>query len=449
MCTSCTHAGLDTLLGGGTAILDHIFTRDIEDVAAAVAAYRALGIRCFLALMLGDTADETPLGSFSNYIACCNNAPQRNAAASCGCGGLGPGGLLREVPNSFDPAKTEAAAALWEEAVLRFHKPEEGINIAVGPQSCYAASTELFRRAAELRRKYGLCGHTHLLETRSQALQSRQYFGAEGAVGMLKSTGFLELPGTTLAHSVWLDDSDIAAVAAAGATIVHNPLSNLRLGSGVAPIHKYLAAGVNIALGCDGAASSDGQNMLEVMKVSSTLHTLSTPEYRSWPEPKAVVAWATAGGYAGVDMAGRAGVIAVGAQADVCLYDLTALSMLPRTDPVGMLVLGNHTSGGGPLGSALQHCWVRGRRVISDGMPATCDVKALRSALAGAYRHVRGQASTDPRAHPQTAAAEVEYRAATGLDGTMRRGAAHAAADAALLDGYASSRVLDERTSFP
>lgn len=199
-------------MGGATAIMDHIFVRDIADVEAAVKAYRSLGIRCWLALMLGDT-DGLP---FNNYLACCPNAKERNAKArACGCaglGGLGDGGFLREQPNPFSKEREDAAVALWEEAVLRFHRPEEGVNIAIGPQTCYAASPSLICRGAELRKKYNLAGHIHLLETQGQALQSRQYFGPDGAVGMLRDTGFLSLPGTSCAHAVWLDDKDVKMI---------------------------------------------------------------------------------------------------------------------------------------------------------------------------------------------------------------------------------------------
>ena len=454
---SCLHAGLETLLGGATVILDHLWVRHIDDVAAAVAAYKALGIRVFLALMLGDTGavegDPNP-ADYANYTACPPNAADRNAAAAargCTCGGMGLGGAFRVRQNGYDDAKTAAAAALWEEAVQRFHAPEEGINIAIGPVTCYSASPALIRKAAELRAKYGLCGHIHLLETQGQALQSRQYYGKGGVVAMLKETGFLGLPGTSLAHSVWLDDAEIALVGEAGASIVHNPASNLRLGSGVAPLRAYRAAGVNVALGADGACSSDGQDMHEVMKLTALLHTISTREYRDWFEPREVVKMATEGGYRAVNMAGKGGVLTAGAVADVVLYDLTAVSMLPLADPIGTLVLGRPSPGGGAgaaCGNALHSLWVAGARLIDDGTPVSVDAAKLRADLAAVYPCIRRRAATDPRANEYTACVEREYRAALGLDGTTR--AAGGGAEAAFLaEGYPSQRVLDDRTSFP
>ena len=177
---SCLHAGVETVLGGATALMDHLWVRHIEDVRCAVEAYRALGVRVWLALMLGDTEGD----NYANYTACCANAEERNAAAAaagCACGGMGEGGVFRLKPNGYDPAKTDAAVALWEEAIALYHRPEEGINIAIGPVTCFSASRQLIRRGAELRRKHGLAGHIHLLETQGQSLQSRQYFGPRRA----------------------------------------------------------------------------------------------------------------------------------------------------------------------------------------------------------------------------------------------------------------------------
>jgi cytosine/adenosine deaminase-related metal-dependent hydrolase len=83
--------------------------------------------------------------------------------------------------------------ALWEAAVEKFHDPEQGINIVIGPVTAYSASEALLRGAAALRRKHGLVGHIHLLETRGQALQARQFLPTGSAVKFLHSTGFLQV----------------------------------------------------------------------------------------------------------------------------------------------------------------------------------------------------------------------------------------------------------------
>ena len=116
---------------------------------------------------------------------------------------------------------------------------------------------------------------------------------------------------------------------------MHNALSNLRLGSGIAPVLKYVAGGVNVAFGCDGAASNDGQDLLEAVKIGSFLHNVTDSDYRNWLTPQQSLRMATKGGFAGVGLSDHVGDIAVGQHADFVLYDLTNLCMLPKSDPLG------------------------------------------------------------------------------------------------------------------
>ncbi len=146
---------------------------------------------------------------------------------------------------------------------------------------------------------------------------------------------------TTLAHCVWLNDADIAILAETQSTVVHNPLSNLRLGSGIAPILKYRQAGVNVTFGCDGASSNDSQDLLEAIKMGSILHNVTDSDYQHWITPRQAVEMASLGGAKGLNLADKLGSLTVGKQADLVLYDLTNLSLLPRTDPIGLLVLGS------------------------------------------------------------------------------------------------------------
>ena len=205
-------------------------------------------------------------------------------------------------------------------------------------------------------------------------------------------------------------------MASSGSVCVHNPLSNLRLGSGVMPVQRYADAGVSVAMGCDGACSSDGQDMLEAIKLASSLPCIITPEYRDWPRHRhAALALAAKNGYEAIGMRGEGGGLSEGMVADVSLWDLTSLSLLPRTDPIALLVLGSRTQAKS-AGSALNSCWVRGRQVVCDGEPCGVDLAALRTLLSSAQPNYRDQEITDPSTDAMTAASEVEYRAAMGLD---------------------------------
>jgi len=410
---SAMHCGVESLMSGCTAVLDHLFVRHMDDLAAAVDAYKAVGIRAFISPMLNDDEEM-----YTNYIPLVPDAPGRNARCNgCSCGGMGPGGKFRTKKSASDPAKTKECLSLWEEAVKRFHDPEGGIEIVIGPVTAYSASEELLRGASQLRKKYNLCGHTHLLETRSQALQARQWFKSGSAVKHLRDAGFLEGRGTALAHSIWLDDEEQKICAEAGAVLVHNPLSNLRLGSGVAPLIDYAAKDISVALGIDGACSSDGQDFLEAMKLASFLPRVTTPEYREWPSARQfALTNACKHGYQAIGMDGSGGELKEGMVADVSLWDLTSLALLPRTDPINLLVMGSRMQAPG-AGSTLADMWVRGVRVVQEGSPCGVNLEALRKVLCNAQQDYRDPEITDPQSSAETSAFEAEYRAALQLDG--------------------------------
>jgi len=230
----------------------------------------------------------------------------------------------------------------------------------------------LLQGCIELSDRYNLCRHMHLLETKAQKLLAQEKYGSS-AVRHLQQLGFLD-HRTTLAHAVWLDDSDLAILAETRATVVHNPLSNLRLGSGIAPILKCIQAGVNIAFGCDGAASNDAQDLLEALKLATILHTITEPDYQQWLTSRQTVRMAALGGAKGVNLADHTGVLEVGKKADLVIYDLTNLSLLPRTDPIQSLILGRPTQ-------VIEAVWVDGKQVVAKNKPLGVDVHTLRQEL--------------------------------------------------------------------
>ena len=124
------------------------------------------------------------------------------------------------------------------------------------------------------------------LNKRGRVLQDNTE--VHGTVSTLDETGFLGA-GTTLAHGVHLSGGDMALLAERGCTVSHNPISNLRLGAGIANLPAMLKTGVNVALGVDGSGSGvDSQDILEVAKFASLIHNPHSQEYRDWPSTKQV-----------------------------------------------------------------------------------------------------------------------------------------------------------------
>ncbi|MBE9210803.1 amidohydrolase [Nostoc sp. LEGE 06077] len=343
---SALGTAVETLLSGGTSVVDHLVLipgQELETIATAVRAYREIGIRAFIAPLIQDESLTAGIPS---------GETERNHEP-----------YFRSTADTLD---------MIEEAVRQFHRPEEGVNILVAPTGIQLCSDALFTGCIELSDRYNLCRHSHLLETKAQEKLAQEKYGCS-AVEHLKRLGYLG-DRTSLAHCVWLNEFDIEILAETQSTVVHNPLSNLRLGSGIAPILKYRQAGVNVTFGCDGASSNDSQDLLEAIKIGSILHNTTERDYQYWITPRQSVEMAALGGAKGLNMAKTIGSLTVGKQADLVLYDLTSLSLLPRTDPIGLLVLGRPTN-------VVDSAWVNGKQIVTDGKVTTINVDELRQKL--------------------------------------------------------------------
>ncbi|MEH1823087.1 MAG: amidohydrolase [Nostoc sp.] len=343
---SALGTAVETLLSGGTSVVDHLVLipgLELETIAIATRAYREVGIRAFIAPLIQDES-------------------------------LSAGIPSGESTQNHEPyfRSTAATLEIIEEAVRQFHRPDEGVSILVAPTGIQLCTDALFAGCIELSDRYNLCRHSHLLETKAQEKLAQEKYGCT-AVEHLKRIGFLS-NSTTLAHCVWLNDTDIAILAETQSTVVHNPLSNLRLGSGIAPILKYRQAGVNVTFGCDGASSNDSQDLLEAIKIGSMLHNVTDSDYQHWITPRQAVEMASLGGAKGLNLADQLGSLTVGKQADLVLYDLTNLSLLPRTDPIGLLVLGRPSN-------VVDSAWVNGKQIVKNHQVTTINIDELRQEL--------------------------------------------------------------------
>ncbi|WP_414550108.1 amidohydrolase [Anabaena sp. CCY 0017] len=343
---SALGTAVETLLSGGTSVVDHLVLtpgQELETIATAVRAYREVGIRAFIAPLIQDESLTAGIPSGESVQ---NHEPYFRSTA--------------------------ATLEIIEAAVEKFHRPEEGVSLLVAPTGIQLCSDALFEGCIELSDRYNLCRHSHLLETKAQEKLAQEKYGCT-AVEHLQRIGYLG-DRTSLAHCVWLNDHDIQILAQTQSTVVHNPLSNLRLGSGIAPILKYIQSGVNVTFGCDGASSNDSQDLLEAIKIGSILHNITDSDYQNWITPRKSVEMASLGGAKGLNVADKIGSLTVGKQADLVLYDLKSLSLLPRTDPIGLLVLGRPTN-------VVHSAWVNGKQIISNYQIDTIDVDNLKQEL--------------------------------------------------------------------
>jgi cytosine/adenosine deaminase-related metal-dependent hydrolase len=321
--------GLEMLETGCTAVLDHpwIPLDGFDDHVEAVAsAYADLGIRAGLAPMIQDR-DIFESMSFGDDAA--------------------PPPLAEAVDPAALTAAMERFLVAWQDAPR--------LVPLVGPSAPQRCSDELMHLLADLALTHGVGFHTHVLETRTQVVATRARYG-RSVVEVLHELGLLT-PSTSLAHCVWMDADEYAIVRDAGATIVHNPVSNLRCGSGLLPLAGLLAEGVSIALGADGAASNDNQNMFEAMKIAALVHSL-TSDYRAWPTATDIWRLCLHGGASAL---GRAiGRIEAGAAADIVLLDGARHCADDHDSLVRSLVFAEH-------GSSVDTVIVDGDPVVRDG----------------------------------------------------------------------------------
>jgi 5-methylthioadenosine/S-adenosylhomocysteine deaminase len=206
---------------------------------------------------------------------------------------------------------------------------------AVAPHALYTNDESTLVASAALGRKYGVPVIVHFAETEDEVRSARERYDKTPAAA-LESMGFWG-PQTLAAHGVWVTDDDIAILKRRAVGIAHNPVSNMKLASGAAPVVKYLAAGVAVGLGTDGAASNNDLDMFEAMRQAALLAKLTTKD------PTAVSArtaldLATIGGARALHMDARIGSLEAGKHADLIVVSMRAARQTPMYDPISHLV---------------------------------------------------------------------------------------------------------------
>jgi 5-methylthioadenosine/S-adenosylhomocysteine deaminase len=184
----------------------------------------------------------------------------------------------------------------------------------------------------------------------------KQLYGTS-LLAHLDSLGVLG-SNVSLAHSIWLEPGDVELFARRSATAVHNPASNLRIGSGLAPVKRFIASGVKVALGTDGAASNDGQNMFDAVRLAALIHNEPGTDFSEWISPAQALAMATRNGADAFGL--QAGVLSPGKLADIVLLRRDVPAFTPLNDATAQLVFCEN-------GSSVETVIVNGEVVVEAG----------------------------------------------------------------------------------
>jgi 8-oxoguanine deaminase len=278
-------------------------------------------------------------------------------------GGLPPDSVVEDHDSILEDSRR---------AIDDYDDPERGAmrRVTVSPCSPFTVTPELMRDSAALARDQGVRLHTHLAETEDEEEFCLENFGHRPVAYMesLDWTG----PDVWYAHSVHVGNDEVKRMGESGTGIAHCPTSNMRLASGIAPIGRYLEAGVPVGLGVDGSASNDTSNMLAETRQALLLNRLAvSPRVGSGPQLTArkALELATLGG-AGVLGRKDIGVLAPGYAADFIAIDLNRVEFAGALhDPVAAVVL--------CAPSRVDHSWVRGRPLVQNGQVMGVDQPGL------------------------------------------------------------------------
>ncbi len=282
------------------------------------------------------------------------------AAKSCGIRAM-VGEVLYDFPSpSYGPLENGYEAT--RELALKW-KDDPLISVAVEPHSPYTCAPELFEKAAELSLELDIPMITHLSESRDEINQVLAKHGKR-PVAYLDGLGVLN-ERLIADHCVFLSEEEMDLLAARNVAVSHNPESNMKLASGIAPVPGLLKRGIRVGLGTDGCASNNNLNMFGEMDTAAKLHKVAGGDLTAM-DAETVVETATLGGARALGMDGDLGGIENGKKADLIILDFDRPHLIPMYNPYSHLVYSAN-------GSEVVTSIINGRPVMLNGRFSSID----------------------------------------------------------------------------
>jgi guanine deaminase len=357
---------VEMVLKGCTACYDLAFewpAPTLEGLQAVGGAYAEVGLRAVVAPMVADRTFFDAIPGLKPTL---------------------PPALQQSV-EKLQPAPWKTSVENMGQALAGWRLDRDQVRLAVAPTIPHHCSDEFIRACVGLSREHGAGMHTHVAESKVQAIVGLQRYG-KTLTAHLDDLGVVG-PHFTVAHGVWLDTDDMKRLGDRGASVAHNPGSNMRLGNGLADMRGMLERRVNVGIGTDGANCSDNLNMYEAMRLASFASKAQGPDLERWVTTEEVALAATEGSARALGLEGKIGRLAPGYKADIVFLDLGHVNWLPLNDPTNQLV---HTEDG----SAVTHVMIGGRMIVDNRRVTTVDLGALaREAASARERLARLNAS--------------------------------------------------------
>lgn len=290
-----------------------------------------------------------------------------DAARACKEGGMRS--LMGEVlydfnsPNYGSPENglkyTQSLIDRWQDDPI--------ISIAVEPHSLFTCSPNLLLAANELSIRYQVPLIIHLAETEDEARHVQKTYG-KSPVKHLDALGILS-PNLIACHCVHISNEEIKLLSDKGVSVVHNPESNMKLASGIAPVHEMILSGVKVGIGTDGCASNNDLDLLSEMDTAAKLHKIKAMD-PTVMDALTVLKMATIEGAKALGMDKFTGSLEVGKKADVIIIDINKPHLTPMYNPYSHLVYSAR-------GADVTHSIINGRLVMAERKLLTIDLETL------------------------------------------------------------------------
>ena len=282
--------------------------------------------------------------------------------------------LARSWSDKGKNAEDSGAIFADLERLFQKWKDHGHVRIANGPLALWRCSEETLVATHKLAQHYGSFTHFHVAETQDEVQMSLDEYGLR-PVEWLKNIQVLD-QDTQVVHAVWVTDSEIEWMAESNAMVIHCPVANAVLGSGIAPVVKMLTQGVPIRIGTDGPASNDNQDILEAVKTAVNLARISNLDARVLPPAQALR----------LGIGNR--VLAPGNMADLIIVDLNHPRAVPVQDIDSAVVLSSH-------GTDVDTVMVNGKLLMQNKKVLVLDEEALLSECRSAISGLRARAGLD------------------------------------------------------